>query len=118
VLLWEQRELVLLIILLNLVRYVSLVENIYVNEKFKIGERENIWIHVDAAYAGSAFICPEFRHFMNGVELTQSFAFNPSKWMMVSYLFSFLFFLINLFRFILIVPRCGKIKQNSKLFDI
>ena len=47
------------------------------------GERENIWIHVDAAYAGSAFICPEFRHFMNGVELTHSFAFNPSKWLMV-----------------------------------
>jgi len=49
-----------------------------------LGERENIWIHVDAAYAGSAFICPEFRSFMNGVELTQSFAFNPSKWMMVN----------------------------------
>ncbi len=67
-------------------RYVSFccVENIYINDKFEIGERENIWIHVDAAYAGSAFICPEFRHFMNGVELTQSFAFNPSKWMMVS----------------------------------
>ncbi|UJR36713.1 hypothetical protein I4U23_029430 [Adineta vaga] len=50
-----------------------------------ICEREQIWIHVDAAYAGSAFICPEFRHFMNGVELTQSFAFNPSKWLMVHF---------------------------------
>ncbi|UJR09418.1 hypothetical protein I4U23_013659 [Adineta vaga] len=50
-----------------------------------ICERENIWIHVDAAYAGSAFICPEFRHFMDGVELTHSFAFNPSKWMMVHF---------------------------------
>ncbi|CAF4047549.1 unnamed protein product [Rotaria sp. Silwood2] len=50
-----------------------------------ICERENIWIHVDAAYAGSAFICPEFRHFMNGVEYTHSFAFNPSKWMMVHF---------------------------------
>ncbi|CAF0811295.1 unnamed protein product [Rotaria sordida] len=50
-----------------------------------ICEREHIWIHVDAAYAGSAFICPEFRHLMNGVELTQSFAFNPSKWMMVHF---------------------------------
>ena len=49
------------------------------------GERESIWIHVDAAYAGSAFICPEFRHFMNGVELTHSFAFNPSKWLMVHF---------------------------------
>lgn len=48
-----------------------------------LGEREHIWIHVDAAYAGSAFICPEFRPFMKGVELTQSFAFNPSKWLMV-----------------------------------
>jgi glutamate/tyrosine decarboxylase-like PLP-dependent enzyme len=59
-----------------------------------LGEREHIWIHVDAAYAGSAFICPEFRHFMNGVELTQSFAFNPSKWMMVRccYISFFLFF--------------------------
>ena len=57
-------------------------EIVVVNEN--LGERENIWIHVDAAYAGSAFICPEFRHFMNGVELTHSFAFNPSKWMMVS----------------------------------
>ncbi len=63
-----------------------LIENIYVNDKFEIGERENIWIHVDAAYAGSAFICPEFRHFMDGVELTHSFAFNPSKWMMVKFL--------------------------------
>ncbi|CAF0807474.1 unnamed protein product [Adineta ricciae] len=50
-----------------------------------ICEREQIWIHVDAAYAGSAFVCPEFRHFMNGVELTQSFAFNPSKWLMVHF---------------------------------
>ncbi|CAF3179685.1 unnamed protein product [Rotaria socialis] len=48
-------------------------------------EREHIWIHVDAAYAGSAFICPEFRQLMNGVEFTQSFAFNPSKWMMVHF---------------------------------
>ena len=57
----------------------------FVKRSSQLGEREQIWIHVDAAYAGSAFICPEFRHFMNGVELTQSFAFNPSKWLMVSF---------------------------------
>lgn len=28
-----------------------------------------MWLHVDAAYAGSAFICPEFRHLLNGVEV-------------------------------------------------
>lgn len=65
------------------------------NKIFTIGERENIWIHVDAAYAGTAFICPEFRHFMNGVELTHSFAFNPSKWMMVRFLIFCLLILRN-----------------------
>ncbi|EPQ18065.1 Aromatic-L-amino-acid decarboxylase, partial [Myotis brandtii] len=30
---------------------------------------EDLWLHVDAAYAGSAFICPEFRHLLDGVEL-------------------------------------------------
>ena len=76
-----------------------------------LGEREHIWIHVDAAYAGSAFICPEFRHFMAGVELTHSFAFNPSKWMMVRFSFS-LFSLVqnspDHSRFILTARRCGK----------
>lgn len=33
------------------------------------GDRENLWLHIDAAYAGSAFICPEFRHLLNGVEV-------------------------------------------------
>ena len=33
------------------------------------GEREDVWLHVDAAYSGSAFICPEFRPLMKGVEV-------------------------------------------------
>ena len=78
-----------------------------------VGERENIWIHVDAAYAGSAFICPEFRHFMNGVELTHSFAFNPSKWLMVRFTIRLLFEKekdreILFFRYISIAQLCGK----------
>ena len=40
---------------------------------------------MDAAYAGTAFLCPEFRHHMAGVEFAHSFAFNPSKWMMVHF---------------------------------
>ncbi|CAK1593272.1 unnamed protein product [Parnassius mnemosyne] len=43
------------------------------------------WLHVDAAYAGSAFVCPEYRHWLDGVELADSFAFNPSKWLMVNF---------------------------------
>ena len=45
----------------------------------------NIWMHIDAAYAGSAFICPEYRPILNGVELAQSFNFNPHKWMLVNF---------------------------------
>ncbi|XP_078274808.1 aromatic-L-amino-acid decarboxylase-like isoform X1 [Rhinoraja longicauda] len=46
---------------------------------------ENIWMHIDAAYAGSAFICPEFRPLSNGVEFSNSFNFNPHKWLLVNF---------------------------------
>ena len=32
-------------------------------------KEENVWLHVDAAYAGSAFICPQFRYLMKGIEV-------------------------------------------------
>ncbi|KAK7585896.1 hypothetical protein V9T40_000075 [Parthenolecanium corni] len=48
-------------------------------------ERENLWLHVDAAYAGSSFICPEFRKWLRGVHYASSLAFNPSKWLMVNF---------------------------------
>ncbi|CAG2163038.1 unnamed protein product, partial [Oppiella nova] len=50
-----------------------------------IAKNEEIWIHVDAAYAGTAFICPEFRKWMDGIEYVQSLAFNPSKWMLTHF---------------------------------
>ncbi|XP_069768338.1 aromatic-L-amino-acid decarboxylase isoform X3 [Narcine bancroftii] len=46
---------------------------------------ENIWMHIDAAYAGSSFICPEFRPLLNGVEFSNSFNFNPHKWLLVNF---------------------------------
>ncbi|XP_030637232.1 aromatic-L-amino-acid decarboxylase [Chanos chanos] len=46
---------------------------------------ERIWMHIDAAYAGSAFICPEFRPLLNGVEFADSFNFNPHKWLLVNF---------------------------------
>ncbi|KAK7275316.1 hypothetical protein RIF29_16429 [Crotalaria pallida] len=39
-----------------------------------------IWVHVDAAYAGAACICPEFRYCIDGVEHVNSFSFNAHKW--------------------------------------
>ncbi|KAJ1983324.1 hypothetical protein H4R34_001347 [Dimargaris verticillata] len=52
---------------------------------------ENIWIHVDAAYAGSAMVCPEFRHHMQGCADVDSFTFNPHKWLLVHFDCSCLF---------------------------
>lgn len=43
--------------------------------------RENgLWLHVDAAYAGSAAVAPEFRWALSGCELADSFVANPHKW--------------------------------------
>jgi len=44
-----------------------------------------IWLHVDAAMAGSAALCPELRGFHDGVELADSYAFNPHKWLLVNF---------------------------------
>uniref|UniRef100_A0A8C0LJG9 Aromatic-L-amino-acid decarboxylase n=1 Tax=Canis lupus dingo TaxID=286419 RepID=A0A8C0LJG9_CANLU len=50
-----------------------------------ICNKEDMWLHIDAAYAGSSFICPEFRHLLNGVEFADSFNFNPHKWLLVNF---------------------------------
>jgi aromatic-L-amino-acid decarboxylase len=39
------------------------------------------WLHVDAAYAGSAAVCPELRHHFNGWERADSIGMNPHKWL-------------------------------------
>lgn len=46
-----------------------------------IATRQGLYLHVDAAWAGSAMICPEFRHFWSGVEGADSVVFNPHKWL-------------------------------------
>jgi aromatic-L-amino-acid decarboxylase len=48
--------------------------------------RENkIWFHVDAAMSGTAALCQEFRHTHAGVELADSYTFNPHKWMFTNF---------------------------------
>jgi aromatic-L-amino-acid decarboxylase len=44
-----------------------------------------MWLHVDAAYAGSALICPEHQHILKGIESANSFNMNPNKWMLVNF---------------------------------
>lgn len=50
-----------------------------------ICQEYNIWHHVDAAYAGTALICPELRWMAEGAELADSFVFNPHKWMFTNF---------------------------------
>jgi hypothetical protein len=42
--------------------------------------REGAWMHVDAAWAGTAALCPEQRHWFAGLEAVDSYSFNPHKW--------------------------------------
>jgi aromatic-L-amino-acid decarboxylase len=50
-----------------------------------ICRRHNVWLHVDAAMAGTAAICPEFRARHDGLELADSYCFNPHKWMLTNF---------------------------------
>jgi aromatic-L-amino-acid decarboxylase len=43
-----------------------------------------MWHHVDAAFAGSAMICPEFRQYQPGLDLVDSYVFNPHKWLLTN----------------------------------
>jgi aromatic-L-amino-acid decarboxylase len=44
-----------------------------------------LWLHVDAAFAGSALILPEFRYMLRGIEFADSFVFNPHKWLFTNF---------------------------------
>jgi len=52
---------------------------------------KKIWLHIDAAYAGSAAIIPEIRSYLNGVENADSLVLNPHKWLFVPIDLSVLF---------------------------
>ncbi|MFW5708150.1 MAG: pyridoxal phosphate-dependent decarboxylase family protein, partial [Bacteroidota bacterium] len=43
------------------------------------------WLHVDAAFAGTAALVPELRDFMKGVDKADSYVFNPHKWMLTNF---------------------------------
>ena len=50
-----------------------------------ICKEHNIWLHVDAAMAGTAALCPEFRWIHKGLELADSYCFDAHKWMMTNF---------------------------------
>ena len=46
-----------------------------------LAQRHGLWLHVDAALAGSAMICPEYRWMWDGIEWADSLVLNPHKWL-------------------------------------
>ncbi|WP_370322192.1 aspartate aminotransferase family protein [Oricola sp.] len=46
-----------------------------------VAREHGLYVHVDAAWAGAAMICPEFRHYWKGIDKADSVVFNPHKWL-------------------------------------
>jgi aromatic-L-amino-acid decarboxylase len=46
-----------------------------------LAQRHGLWLHVDAALAGTAMICPEYRWMWDGIEWADSLVLNPHKWL-------------------------------------
>ena len=51
----------------------------------EICREHGLWLHVDAAMSGTAALCPEFRWIHDGLELADSYCFNPHKWMFTNF---------------------------------
>lgn len=51
----------------------------------RICRQEGLWLHVDGAMSGTAALCPEFRYIHDGLELADSYCFNPHKWMFTNF---------------------------------
>lgn len=51
----------------------------------EICQEYGIWLHVDAAYAGAAAVCPELRWTHAGLELADSYCFDPHKWLLTGF---------------------------------
>jgi aromatic-L-amino-acid decarboxylase len=51
----------------------------------RICQEEGLWLHVDAAMSGTAAVCPEYRFIHEGMEYSDSYCFNPHKWMFTNF---------------------------------
>ncbi len=85
----------------------------------EICAENDIWLHVDAAMAGTALILPEFQWMINGKEYIDSFVFNPHKWMFTNFDCSAFFvkspeWLIKTFE---ILPEYLKTRTRGKVND-
>lgn len=85
----------------------------------KICSRYGIWLHVDAAFAGSALILPEFRWMIKGVEYADSFVFNPHKWLFTNFDCSAYFIKdkYSLLRTLQVIPEYLRTQDQGKVND-
>lgn len=51
----------------------------------EVARKYDLWLHIDAAMSGTAALCPEYRSHFNGLELVDSYSFNPHKWMFTNF---------------------------------
>ncbi|MFP3916099.1 MAG: pyridoxal phosphate-dependent decarboxylase family protein, partial [Actinomycetota bacterium] len=51
----------------------------------EVARAHGAWLHVDAAYAGTAAVLPEYRWMLSGLEQADSYVFNPHKWMLTNF---------------------------------
>ncbi len=56
-----------------------------IREIGRVCRRHGLWLHVDGAMAGTAALCPEFHYLHDGLELADSYCFNPHKWMFTNF---------------------------------
>jgi aromatic-L-amino-acid decarboxylase len=60
-------------------------------DMIEIGEQHCMWLHVDAAYGGSAAIVPEMQHVLDGCQRADSLVLNPHKWLFTPFDLSVLY---------------------------
>ncbi|MFP4620271.1 MAG: pyridoxal phosphate-dependent decarboxylase family protein [Bacteroidales bacterium] len=82
-----------------------------------ISKKHNLWLHVDAAYAGSALILPEYQWMIERVEEADTFVFNPHKWLFTNFDCSAYFVkdkqtLVNTFR---LIPEYLKTRSDEQV---
>jgi aromatic-L-amino-acid decarboxylase len=51
----------------------------------RICKKYDVWLHIDAALAGTALVLPDYRWMIDGIENADSFVFNPHKWMFTNF---------------------------------
>lgn len=85
----------------------------------EISRRHGLFLHVDAAWAGSALLLPEWRWMIEGIELVDSFVFNPHKWLFTNFDFSahFLRNPSDLIRTLSIFPEYLKTDEMGQVID-